>query len=134
MMRADTQTISINAPRDEVLAYLQAPGNLPRWAVGFAKTVRRDGEEWSVETGAGAMHLRVQADPRTGVVDFHMTPAPGVEVVAASRVIARGSGSEYVFTQFQAPGMSDDAFAKSVQTLRHELTVLKALLEVECPL
>jgi hypothetical protein len=30
--------------------------------------------------------------------------------------------------------MSDDAFAKSVQALRHELTVLKALLELECPL
>ncbi len=133
-MRADTQTISINAPPDEVLTYLEAPENLPRWAVGFAKAVRPDGDEWIIETRAGEMRLRVQADAGTGVVDFHMTPAPGVEVLAASRVIARGSGSEYVFTQFQAPGMSDDAFAKSVHALRHELTVLKALLEVECPL
>ena len=133
-MRADTQTISINAPPDEVLTYLETPENLPRWAVGFAKAVRPDGDAWIVETRAGEMRLRVQADPRTGVVDFHMTPAPGIEVLAASRVIARGAESEYVFTQFQAPGMSDDAFAKSVQALRHELTVLKALLEVECPL
>jgi hypothetical protein len=29
--------------------------------------------------------------------------------------------------------MPDDVFAKSVQALAHELTVLKALLEVECP-
>jgi len=133
-MRADTQTISINAPPDEVLTYLKAPENLPRWAVGFAKAVRPDGDEWIVETRGGAMRLRIRADAETGVVDFHMTPAPGVEVLAASRVIARGFGSEYVFTQFQAPDMSDDAFAKSVRTVRHELTVLKALLEVECPL
>ena len=133
-MRADTQTISINAPPHEVLTYLEAPENLPRWAVGFAKAVHPDGDAWIVETRAGEMRLRVRADAGTGVVDFHMIPAPGVEVLAASRVIARGSGSEYVFTQFQAPGMSDDAFAKSVQALRHELTVLKALLEVECPL
>ena len=133
-MRADTQTISISAPPNEVLAYLEAPENLPRWAVGFAMAVRRDGDAWIVETRAGEMRLSIRADAGTGVVDFHMTPAPGVEVVAASRVIARGFGSEYVFTQFQAPGMSDDAFEKSVHALRHELTVLKALLEVECPL
>ena len=30
--------------------------------------------------------------------------------------------------------MSDQAFASSVETLKHELIVLKALLEVECPL
>lgn len=66
-------------------------------------------------------------------VDYWISPAPGVTVIAASRVVARGSGSEYVFTQFQGPGMSDDAFARSIQALRRELTVLKALVEVACP-
>jgi uncharacterized protein YndB with AHSA1/START domain len=74
-MRADTQTISINAPPEEVRTFLEAPENLPRWAVGFAKAVRPDGDEWIVETRAGAMRLRVQANLRTGVVDFHMRPA-----------------------------------------------------------
>jgi hypothetical protein len=78
--------------------------------------------------------VRIDADPQTCVVDFLMWPAPGVEVLAASRVVPRGPGSEYVFTQFQAPGMCDDIFAKNVQTLVHELSVLKALMEVECPL
>jgi hypothetical protein len=74
------------------------------------------------------------ADPELGVVDFHLSPSPGVEGLAASRVVPNGDGVEYVFTQFQAPDMPDDVFAKSVQALVHELTVLKALLEVECPL
>ncbi len=133
-MRADTQTISIGAPPDRVQRYLGEPQNLPRWAVGFAKAVRPAGDAWIVETGTGEMGLRIDADTRTGTIDFWMAPAPGVSVLAASRVIPRGDGSEYVFTQFQGPGMPDDVFARSVQTLRHELTVLKALLEVECPL
>ena len=133
-MRADTQTISIDVPPDTVLSYLENPQNLPRWAVGFAKAVRPAGDGWIVETGSGEMGFRIDADARTRSVDYWMTPAPGVTVVAASRVIPRGRGSEYVFTQFQGPAMSDEGFAKSAQTVRHELTVLKALLEVECPL
>jgi polyketide cyclase/dehydrase/lipid transport protein len=133
-MRADTKTISIEAPPEKVLKFLADPENLPRWAVGFAKAIRREGDRWVVSTGGGDIVVRIDADGRTGVVDFWMSPAPGIQALAGSRVIPRGSGAEYVFTQFQAPGMPDDVFARSIQTLVHELTVLKALLEVECPL
>ncbi len=133
-MRADTRTVSIEAEPTRVVAFLADPRNLPRWAVGFAKGVRAADAGWIVETGGGDLPLRIDVDPRTGVVDFVMRPMPGVEARAVSRVTPRGRGSEYVFTQFQAPGMSDEAFARSVQTLAHELTVLKALMEVECPL
>jgi Polyketide cyclase / dehydrase and lipid transport len=133
-MRADTQTISIEAPASKVTRFLSQYENLPRWAVGFAKSVRRDGDAWRVVTGQGEMDVVIHSDQDTGVVDFSMRPAPGVEVLAASRVVPRGAASEYIFTQFQAPGMPDDAFRQSVAALKHELTVLKAMLEVECPL
>jgi hypothetical protein len=96
--------------------------------------VKRDGDRWIVMTGSGEMGIRIVADRKLGVVDFYMSPAPGIEGLAASRVIPAGDGVEYVFTQFQAPDMPDDVFAKNVQALAHELTVLKALLEVDCPL
>jgi hypothetical protein len=133
-MRADTRTISIDAPAEKVFTFVADAENLPRWAVGFAKNVHRSGDGWTVETGGGSVELNIDADSRTRNVDYWMTPAPGVRALAASRVIPRGSGCEYVFTQFQSDGMPDEAFDKSVQTLKHELTVLKALLEVECPL
>lgn len=133
-MRADTRTVSIEAPAQQVVEFLQDPANLPRWAVGFAKAVRQTSSGWIVQTGAAEMGISIDADPHRGTVDFWMTPAPGVEVLAPSRVVPRGSGSEFIFTQFQGPGMSDAAFASSVETLKHELIVLKALLEVECPL
>lgn len=132
-MRADTKTISIDAGPEEVFRFVADPAHLPRWAVGFAKAVRRDGERWLVMTGAGEVAVRVRADPASGVVDFVLSPAPGVEVTASSRVLARGSGAEYVFTQVQPPGMREEAFARSAAAVAHELTVLKALLEVDCP-
>ncbi len=132
-MRADTKTISIDAPPAKVFDFLKEPENLPRWAVGFAKSVRKDGDKWYVTTGQGEIAVAIDADKRTGVVDFRMRPVPEVEVVAASRVIARGNGSEYTFTQFQVPGMPDEVFAQSIKALEHELAVLKAMVEVECP-
>lgn len=134
-MRADTKTVAIHASQQKVVAFLANPENLPRWAIGFARSVRRDGERWLVTTQSGGdVGVRIAADARSGVVDFYMSPAPGVEGLAASRVVPSGDGVEYVFTQFQAPGMTDDMFARSVDAVAHELTVLKALLEVECPL
>ncbi len=133
-MRSDTKSISIQAAPEKVVKFLADPQNLPRWAVGFARSVRKENARWLVTTGGGEMGVRIEADPRSGVVDFFMSPAPGVEGLAGSRVLPNGSGSEYVFTQFQGPGMPEDVFAKNVQALAHELTVLKALLEVECPL
>jgi hypothetical protein len=132
-MRADTKTISIDADPGKVFRFLVDPAHLPRWALGFAKAVRRDGDRWVVTTGTGDVALRVSADPASGVVDFVMTPAPGVEVAAASRVLPRGEGAEYVFTQVQPPGMPDEVFARSAAAVAHELTVLKALLELDCP-
>jgi hypothetical protein len=133
-MRADTRTVSIEAPARQVMTFLQDPANLPRWAVGFAKAVQRTPTGWIVQTGAGEMGIRIDVDADRGTVDFWMSPAPGVEVLAPSRVVPRGAGSEFIFTQFQGPDMPDHVFASSIETLRHELIVLKALLEVECPL
>jgi hypothetical protein len=133
-MRSDTQTISIDSPAARAFAFVADPNNLPRWAVGFAKDVRQGADlGYVVTTGQGEVPLRVATDARLGVVDFHMTAADGEDAIAHSRVLPRGDGAEYVFTQFQAPGMTDAVFDGQVAALGHELVALKALLEVECP-
>jgi hypothetical protein len=134
MMRADTQAISIEAPPDKIVSFLADGRNLSRWAVGFAKSVTPNGKEYVVTTSGGDVRVRIGEDRQTGVVDFWIAPAPGVDMLAASRVIPRGQASEVVFTQFQAPGMSDEVFEASIKAVGHELLVLKSILEVECPL
>jgi uncharacterized protein YndB with AHSA1/START domain len=133
-VRANTQTVSIEAPWQRVYDFLSNPEHLPRWAIGFAKSVRADSDGWLVDTGQAEIPVRIIADPDHGTVDFHMEPAPGATSVAFSRVMPNGEGAEYAFTQFQAPGMTDEMFVGTVKALTHELVTLKALLEVECPL
>src|SRR5689334_18377144 len=113
-MRSDTKTISINVRPGKVVAFLSDPRNLPRWAVGFAKSVREENGRFWVATGGGDIGIRVETELRSGVVDFLMSPGSSEESLAASRVVPNGSGCEYVFTQFQAPGMPDEMFDKNV--------------------
>ncbi len=40
-MRSDTRTVAIDARPEDVLAFVGDGANLPRWAIGFAKAVRR---------------------------------------------------------------------------------------------
>ncbi|HEX2048145.1 MAG TPA: SRPBCC family protein [Acidimicrobiales bacterium] len=133
-MRSDTRTVTIDASPEAVLAFVCDPANLPRWAIGFAKGVRREGGRWSVTTAQGDVGVSVDVDRRSGTVDFHMEPAPGVEAVAYSRVVPNGTGAEYVFTQFQQPGTPDEVFAQLSEAVAHELVALKAVMEVVCPL
>ena len=133
-MRTDTQSITIAVPAGRTFAFVSDPANLPRWAIGFAKGIRRSDDGWIVQTGQGEMPIRIEADRRSGVVDFHMEVAPAVEVDARSRVLPVGDCSEYVFTQHQNEGMTDEVFEAQVRALSHELVALKALLEVACPL
>lgn len=133
-MRSDTRSVAIGAAPEAIVAFVADPANLPRWAIGFAKGVRSQDGRWLVDTGRGEVPVSVDVDPSRGTVDFRMEPAPGEQVVAYSRVVPNGPGSEYVFTQFQHPGTPDDVFRQLGEAVGHELVTLKALLEVVCPL
>ncbi len=128
-MKADTQTISIDADPRAVFQFVAQPPNLPHWARAFCQAIRPDADAWVVSSPQGAVRVRYETDEALGVIDFHINPAPALETLAASRVVPNGRGTEYVFTQFQTPGMPDDVFTSQVQALRMELLTLKALLE-----
>jgi hypothetical protein len=133
-MRSDTQSVTMEVPVDQVFAMVADPRRLPEWAIGFAQAVTpRSGGGWTVRTGTGEVALEVESDKARGTVDFHMQPAPGVTVVAWSRVVGDDRHSVFLFTQVQASGMLDEVFDAQVEALRHELSVLKARLEVRCP-
>lgn len=133
-MRSDTKSVTIHAPRDEVFAIVADPTALPRWAIGFARSIAPSGDHWTVELASGDhVALRYVTSAELGVVDFHIEPAPGVEAVAHARVLANGDGAEVVFSQFQG-GQPDEVFDRQVAALEHELVVLKALAEARCPL
>ena len=134
-MHADTQTITVPVSAEEAFAFLAEPENLPRWAVGFARGIRREGEAWIVKTAQGEAPVRVVAEAAQGTIDFHMEVASGLEAVAYSRVVPNDTGAEYVFTQFQLPGMADEVFATQRAALAEELAILPILFRAQmaCP-
>jgi hypothetical protein len=135
-MQSDTQAITLAASAANVFAFLADPENLPRWAVGFARGIRRNDQGWIVQTAQGEVPVRVQADPARGTIDFHLGVAPGVEAVAYSRVVPNDAGAEYVFTQFQGPDMTDEVFAAQRAALAEELALLPILFRAQlaCPI
>ena len=130
-MHADTQTVTLPVSFEEAFAFLAEPENLPRWAVGFARSIRREGDDWIVQTAQGEMPIRVVADAVRGTIDFQMRVAPGLEAVAYSRVVPNDSGAEYVFTQIQMPGMTDEVFAAQRAALTEELASLPILFRAQ---
>ena len=133
-MRSDTQNVTIDAAPERVFAFVADGLNLPRWAIGFAKSVRKDPSGWIVRTAQADVPTTIAANNETGTVDYRMEPAPGMTATAYARVVPNAEGAEFMFTQFQQPGMPDEVFDRLVATVGHELSSLKALLEVECPL
>jgi len=134
-MRTSTQSVRIDADPGQVFEFVSDLARLPRWAIGFAKDIRRENGDWIVTTGRGGeVAIRVEADAALGVVDYFMSPAPGEELPARTRVLPNDAGAEYVFTMFQPPGMPEEVFEGQIAELGRELTVLKAYAESACPL
>lgn len=133
-MRSDTQTVTIEVPPGKVLAFVADGANLPRWAIGFARSVRQQEAGWIVETGQREVPTTIRCDEASGTVDFRMPMGPARDASAYARALPNGTGTEFVFTQLQSPGVPDEIFEQLVAAVSHELVALKALLEVACPL
>ena len=128
-MKAKTYSTTIACDPKKAFDFIAQPENLPRWATGFCRKIVRDAQHWIVDSPQGKIRMRYVTDEKTGVIDFYMSPAPGVEGLAASRVVPNGKEAEYLFTLFQAPEVSDELFEKQGQVLQEELANLKSILE-----
>ena len=128
-MRSDTQTITIEAPRANVFAFLADAANLPRWAPNFATAVRPDGDGWIVEQGGSEVRLRLEASAELGTVDLHVTPPDGRTRTAFGRVLPNAGGAEFLFTMFHSDSRSDADIARQSAEVREELRLVKTLCE-----
>ena len=88
-MRFDTQGVMVEAAAEAVVEFVGDGANLPRWAIGFAKSVEPHRDGWVVTTGSGdRVATRIVVNKAAGTVDFAMSPAPVFEVWAWSRAVA----------------------------------------------
>ena len=129
--RSRTLSVSIDCPPARVYAFVRNAENIPRWAGGLAKVVRKAADGWILETADGPLGFAFVADNDFGVLDHVVTLAPGVEVVNPMRVVANGRGSEVSFTLFELPGMTADKFEEDARMVERDLRALKRVLEAE---
>lgn len=134
-MRSHIESVLIAAPAAQTYGFVADIDRLPTWAIGFAKGVDRTAEGDSVTTAGGdRVGIRLVVGPEHGVVDYVMSPQPGMESIAYTRVVDIEGASLYIFVMTQAPGMPDEVFVAQIAELKRELTVLKAHLESACPM
>ena len=130
MQRSDTQSISIDAPREAVLELVSDPAAFPRWASGFARAVRVDGPDWLVDTSKGEVRLHIRVSREHGTVDFLAADAlPRRELGVFSRVVPNGRGCDYVLTRFYADGTPEADIADQRAVVAIELQTVRALCE-----
>lgn len=124
-----TVSISIDRPPDKVYDFISNPENLPKWAAGLCKSVKKTNADWIVETPQGPMKIRFAEKNDFGVADHYVNPAPGAEVYVPMRVLRNGSGSEVIFTIMRSPDMTDEKFAEDIGLVERDLRILRSVLE-----
>jgi ketosteroid isomerase-like protein len=121
--------ISIHAPSDRVYAFVLNAENMPKWMTSFVRSVRKNEGKWSAETAAGRMEFRFVPRNEFGVLDHWVRLPSGAEILNPMRVIPNGDGCEVMFTLFQLPETTDEAFAEDIGKVAHDLQTLKEVLE-----
>ncbi|NML39736.1 SRPBCC family protein [Chitinophaga sp. G-6-1-13] len=129
---AQTLSITVLRPADDVYAYLSAPANFAIWAEGFgsqlAPTDTPGTWHFKMANGNNATAKFTPPNPFR-IVDHYVYPGNGQEVFVPMRVVANGAGSEVLFTLFRQPDMTNEMLAKDKAAVLKDLGNLKKVLE-----
>ena len=126
-MNSSTHTYPLEAPKDRVFEFLSKIENLPKWATVFCRQLKPlEGNRYKVVTPQGEIFFRIDADPKTGVIDMFGGPTEKQMAYWPARVVERGAGSLFIFTAYQYPGTTDSDFAKQCDGLQREFPHIAA--------
>jgi hypothetical protein len=126
-MVSRTVTAVLDAPKEEVFAYLSEIENLPDWASEFARELRFEEGKAKVRNGLGEFFFSIEADEETGVIDMFAGPTEDELGLFPTRVVGLPGGkTAYSFTMFQAPTMPDELFESQHDSLLREFENIRA--------
>jgi hypothetical protein len=129
-VKTHTVTAVLDAPKEDVFAFLSEIDNLPKWATEFARELRFEEGKAKVVNGLGEFYFSIDADVETGVIDMYAGPSDDELVLFPTRVVPLPDGrSMYSFTMFQAPGMPDELFESQHASLKREFENIRRELE-----
>ena len=105
------------------------PANLSRWAAGLGGQVVHADGQWRVTSPSGDVLLAFAPPNDLGVLDHTVVLPDGTQVHNPMRVLPDGDGCEVVFTLRRQAWMTDDDLDRDAAAVRHDLAVLRDLLE-----
>lgn len=130
MYRSTTITISINCPWKQVYDFLAEPLNLPTWGSNMGNKIEHvSGSDWASEDENGRTIYRYQPRNEFGVLDHAVFKEGETPFTTPMRIVANGEGAEVLYTLFQRPGMSEEAFTSEIEWVQADFLTLKSLLE-----
>jgi hypothetical protein len=130
MFKSKTISIPIYRGYAEVYEFLAEPLNFPSWASNLGSDFVQVGEnEWATSTRNGRVLLRFAPRNAFGILDHEVFLEGKTPLTTPMRLIENDEGCEIIYTQFQRPGMSEDAFASEVEWVTSDFEALRAMLE-----
>lgn len=123
-------SISINKPADEVYKYASNPESWPAW-IDFIESVVKENNTWFAVSELGRVQVRFVPENNFGIIDHWVTLPDATTVYNPMRVIQNGQGSEFAFSLYKMPYMTDDAFEQDAKAVMNDLKTLKQILENE---
>jgi len=129
-MNTKTLALSLNAPKEKVFTYISDIENLPKWATGFCKELKKEGSDYKVVTCEEEVYFKFDADKNTGVLD--MTAGPNKQEMASwpARVVGlHDNTSVFIVTAVQFPEVPDDVFDMQVNSTYEEFENIRQAVE-----
>jgi hypothetical protein len=129
MMKSKMMNISIKTDPKIVYDFVSNLENLPRWASSTFPSIKEVNGEWVVDTPHGQNKVMLAERNNFGILDHHVRLTSGIEVYVPMRVVKNGNGSEVMLTVFRTPEMTDEGYAKDIETVEKDLNHLKTIIE-----
>jgi hypothetical protein len=129
-MNNRTRTVTFNAPKDKVFDYVSNIENLPKWATGFCRELKKTGSDYKVKTPDGEIYFWIDADKKSGVLDMFGGPTKDQAVGWPARVAGLPDNtSVLIFTALQLPDVTDEVFEMQCKSLDEEFENIRRAVE-----
>ncbi|MGI9434983.1 MAG: SRPBCC family protein [Geminicoccaceae bacterium] len=131
-------SITIDAPAEQVFAFMSDPEKMDRWSFGTWKTkVQHDGliEGQAIFDGARTL-VKIDADPDRFLIDYHLgiakdrlIPRISLRVVPGPWLDLRSDQSVLTFIAWRPASMTDARWRRLTASHEFEAVLLKPLIE-----
>jgi len=125
-MFVDSKSLIVNTSADNLFNFLSKEENFPKWAFHYCKSIRKDGDDYKITATCGELFFKIEADPKTGVVDMSSGPQKDQMTTFPARVSALPDGTSiFTLTCIIAEDMSDEDINGLQQAFKEEFDALQ---------